>query len=88
MLLYVAYFYGISISSQIINNVNSVINSVINNANNVNSHVATVNVEPILSCIMMSLLHKSIISVLGSDHIHGSLQMLQSHLAEGERRNH
>lgn len=40
MLLYVAYFYGISISSQIINNVNSVIN----NANNVNSHVATVNV--------------------------------------------
>lgn len=84
MLLYVAYFYGISISSQIINNVNSVIN----NANNVNSRVATVNVEPILSCIMMSLLHKSIISVLGSDHIHGSLQMLQSHLAEGERRNH
>lgn len=81
MLLYVAYFYGISISSQIINNVNSVIN-------NVNSRVATVNVEPILSCIMMSLLHKSIISVLGSDHIHGSLQMLQSHLAEGERRNH
>lgn len=84
MLLYIAYFYGISISSQIINNVNSVIN----NANNVNSRVATVNVEPILSCIMMSLLHKSIISVLGSDHIHGSLQMLQSHLAEGERRNH
>lgn len=84
MLLYIAYFYGISISSQIINNVNSVIN----NANNVNSHVATVNVEPILSCIMMSFLHKSIISVLGSDHIHGSLQMLQSHLAEGERRNH
>lgn len=84
MLLYIAYSYGISISSQIINNVNSVIN----NANNVNSRVATVNVEPILSCIMMSLLHKSIISVLGSDHIHGSLQMLQSHLAEGERRNH
>lgn len=84
MLLYIAYFYGISISSQIINNVNSVIN----NANNVNSRVATVNVEPILSYIMMSLLHKSIISVLGSDHIHGSLQMLQSHLAEGERRNH
>lgn len=84
MLLYIAYFYGISISYQIINNVNSVIN----NANNVNSRVATVNVEPILSCIMMSFLHKSIISVLGSDYIHGSLQMLQSHLAEGERRNH